>query len=63
MADIPFVFHTRGDRAAWSELWELTQARGHQLQDAEVTLRVHRDLLEALTQVQVRAQGEEGDSF
>ncbi|XP_032199248.1 spectrin beta chain, non-erythrocytic 5 isoform X4 [Mustela erminea] len=42
-------------QAAWSELWELTQARGHQLQDAEVTLRVHRDLLEALTQVQEKA--------
>uniref|UniRef100_A0A8C7EU33 Spectrin beta, non-erythrocytic 5 n=1 Tax=Neovison vison TaxID=452646 RepID=A0A8C7EU33_NEOVI len=42
-------------QAAWSELWELTQARGHQLQDAEVTLRVHRDLLEALMQVQEKA--------
>lgn len=40
-------------RAAWSELWELTQARGHALRDAETTLRVHRDLLEVLTQVQV----------
>ena len=63
MADVPLIFHMPGDRAAWSELWGLTQARGHQLQDAEVTLRVHRDLLEALTQVQVRAGGEEGDSF
>ncbi|XP_045863809.1 spectrin beta chain, non-erythrocytic 5 [Meles meles] len=42
-------------QAAWSELWALTQARGHQLQDAEVTLRVHRDLLEALMQVQEKA--------
>lgn len=47
------VFHMPVDRAAWSELWELTQAQGHLLQDAEVTLRVHRDLLEALTQVRV----------
>ncbi|XP_073733567.1 spectrin beta chain, non-erythrocytic 5 [Callorhinus ursinus] len=42
-------------QAAWSELWELTQAQGHLLQDAEVTLRVHRDLLEALMQVQEKA--------
>ncbi|XP_072594223.1 spectrin beta chain, non-erythrocytic 5 [Vulpes vulpes] len=42
-------------QAAWSELWELTQAQGHLLQDAEVTLRVHRDMLEALTQVQEKA--------
>nr|XP_055172581.1 spectrin beta chain, non-erythrocytic 5 [Nyctereutes procyonoides] len=42
-------------QAAWSELWELTQAQGHLLQDAEVTLRVHRDLLEALTQVREKA--------
>ncbi|XP_061286842.1 spectrin beta chain, non-erythrocytic 5 isoform X2 [Bos javanicus] len=39
-------------QAAWSELWELTQARGHLLGDAEATLKVHRDMLEALTQVQ-----------
>lgn len=57
------TFHVPGDRTAWSELWELTQAQGHLLQDAEVTLRVHRDLLEALAQVQVRAGGEEADSF
>ncbi|XP_032273432.1 spectrin beta chain, non-erythrocytic 5 [Phoca vitulina] len=44
-------------QAAWSELWELTQAQGHLLQDAEVTLRVHRDLLEALMQVQEKATG------
>ncbi|XP_077736870.1 spectrin beta chain, non-erythrocytic 5 [Canis aureus] len=42
-------------QAAWSELWELTQAQGHLLQDAEVTLRVHRDLLEALKQVREKA--------
>uniref|UniRef100_G1MDF6 Spectrin beta, non-erythrocytic 5 n=1 Tax=Ailuropoda melanoleuca TaxID=9646 RepID=G1MDF6_AILME len=42
-------------QTAWSELWELTQAQGHLLQDAEVTLRVHRDLLEALAQVQEKA--------
>ena len=40
-------------RAAWSELCELTQARGRLLRDAEATLKVHRDMLEALTQVQV----------
>ncbi|XP_055291885.1 spectrin beta chain, non-erythrocytic 5 [Moschus berezovskii] len=39
-------------QAAWSELWELTQARGRLLRDAEATLKVHRDMLEALTQVQ-----------
>uniref|UniRef100_H0XEK4 Spectrin beta, non-erythrocytic 5 n=1 Tax=Otolemur garnettii TaxID=30611 RepID=H0XEK4_OTOGA len=42
-------------QAAWLELWELTQARGCLLQDAETTLRVHRDLLEVLTQVQEKA--------
>ncbi|XP_032336758.1 spectrin beta chain, non-erythrocytic 5 [Camelus ferus] len=42
-------------QAAWSELWELTQARGRRLRDAEITLKVHRDLLEALTQVQEKA--------
>ncbi|XP_032107131.1 spectrin beta chain, non-erythrocytic 5 [Sapajus apella] len=42
-------------QAAWSELWELTQARGRLLRDAETTLRVHRDLLEVLTQVQEKA--------
>ncbi|KAM8780237.1 LOW QUALITY PROTEIN: spectrin beta chain, non-erythrocytic 5 [Rhynchonycteris naso] len=36
-------------RAAWPELWELKQARGL-LQDAEITLKVHRDLSETLTQ-------------
>ncbi|XP_069348326.1 spectrin beta chain, non-erythrocytic 5 [Eulemur rufifrons] len=44
-------------QAAWSELWELAQARGHLLRDAEMTLRVHRDLLEVLTQVQETAMG------
>uniref|UniRef100_A0A452DXD2 Spectrin beta, non-erythrocytic 5 n=1 Tax=Capra hircus TaxID=9925 RepID=A0A452DXD2_CAPHI len=39
-------------RAAWAELWELTQARGRLLRDAEATLKVHRDMLGALTQVQ-----------
>nr|XP_021524474.1 LOW QUALITY PROTEIN: spectrin beta chain, non-erythrocytic 5 [Aotus nancymaae] len=42
-------------QAAWSELWELTQARGRLLRDAETALRVHRDLLEVLTQVQEKA--------
>uniref|UniRef100_A0A8C5UMU9 Spectrin beta, non-erythrocytic 5 n=1 Tax=Microcebus murinus TaxID=30608 RepID=A0A8C5UMU9_MICMU len=42
-------------QAAWSELWELAQARGHLLRDAETTLRVHRDLLEVLTQVQEKS--------
>uniref|UniRef100_A0A8D0S447 Calponin-homology (CH) domain-containing protein n=1 Tax=Sus scrofa TaxID=9823 RepID=A0A8D0S447_PIG len=42
-------------QAAWSELWELTQARSRLLQDAEVTLKVHRDLSEALIQVQEKA--------
>ncbi|XDA78301.1 hypothetical protein R6Z07F_008401 [Ovis aries] len=39
-------------QAAWAELWELTQARGRLLRDAEATLKVHRDMLGALTQVQ-----------
>ncbi|KAB0401288.1 hypothetical protein E2I00_000787, partial [Balaenoptera physalus] len=39
-------------QAARLELWALTQARGRLLRDAEITLKVHRDLLEALTQVQ-----------
>ncbi|XP_078189296.1 spectrin beta chain, non-erythrocytic 5 [Callithrix jacchus] len=42
-------------QATWSELWELTQARGRLLRDAETALRVHRDLLEVLTQVQEKA--------
>uniref|UniRef100_A0A8C2VDR6 Uncharacterized protein n=1 Tax=Chinchilla lanigera TaxID=34839 RepID=A0A8C2VDR6_CHILA len=42
-------------QAGWLELWELTQARGHLLRDAETTLRVHRDLLGALTHVQEKA--------
>ncbi|KAM5340248.1 LOW QUALITY PROTEIN: spectrin beta chain, non-erythrocytic 5 [Glossophaga mutica] len=42
----------QGLRAARAELWELTQARGQLLQDAEITLKVHRDLAEMLTQVQ-----------
>jgi spectrin beta len=40
-------------RTAWSELWELTQARGCWLRNAETTFRVQRDLVEALNQVQV----------
>ncbi|XP_030670113.1 spectrin beta chain, non-erythrocytic 5 isoform X2 [Nomascus leucogenys] len=52
----PMVRQRQQDlQAAWSELWELTQARGHALRDAETTLRVHRDLLEVLTQVQEKA--------
>ncbi|XP_029391606.1 LOW QUALITY PROTEIN: spectrin beta chain, non-erythrocytic 5 [Mus pahari] len=39
-------------QAAWSDLWQLTQAQGRLLNDAETTLRVHRDLLEVLTQIQ-----------
>ncbi|GAB1286757.1 Spectrin beta, non-erythrocytic 5 [Apodemus speciosus] len=42
-------------QTAWSELWQLTQAQGHLLNDAEATLRVHRDLLEVLTQIQEKA--------
>uniref|UniRef100_A0A8C4M5V2 Spectrin beta, non-erythrocytic 5 n=1 Tax=Equus asinus TaxID=9793 RepID=A0A8C4M5V2_EQUAS len=42
-------------QAAWLELWELTQARGHLLRDAEIALKVHRDLWEALTWVQEKA--------
>uniref|UniRef100_A0A8D2AM26 Spectrin beta, non-erythrocytic 5 n=1 Tax=Sciurus vulgaris TaxID=55149 RepID=A0A8D2AM26_SCIVU len=42
-------------QAAWSELWELTHTRGQLLQDAKTTLRVHEDLLEALTQIQEQA--------
>lgn len=40
-------------RAAWSELWQLTCAQSRLLHDTETTLRVHRDLLEILTQIQV----------
>nr|XP_048315627.1 spectrin beta chain, non-erythrocytic 5 [Myodes glareolus] len=39
-------------RAAWSELWQSTRAQSRLLHDAETTLRVHRDLLEVLTQIQ-----------
>lgn len=53
MADVLLVSYTPEDRAAWLELCKMTQARGQLLQDAEITLRVHRDLLEVLTQVQV----------
>ncbi|XP_006831957.1 PREDICTED: spectrin beta chain, non-erythrocytic 5 [Chrysochloris asiatica] len=42
-------------QAAWSELWELTQTRGRLLQDAEITLKVHTDLWEVLTQIQEKA--------
>ncbi|XP_062061690.1 spectrin beta chain, non-erythrocytic 5 [Lepus europaeus] len=42
-------------QASWSELWELTQARGRLLRDAEAAVQVYRALLEALTQVQERA--------
>ncbi|KAL4696038.1 hypothetical protein H8957_001690 [Semnopithecus entellus] len=52
----PMVRQRQQDlQATWSELWELTQARGHALRDAETTLRVHRDLLEVLTQVKEKA--------
>ncbi|ELW48130.1 Spectrin beta chain, brain 4 [Tupaia chinensis] len=47
--------HQQDVQAAWSELWELTQARCSLLRNAETTLKVHRDLLEALTQVQEKA--------
>ncbi|ERE70802.1 spectrin beta chain, brain 4-like protein [Cricetulus griseus] len=42
-------------RAAWSELWQLTCAQSRLLHDTETTLRVHRDLLEILTQIQEKA--------
>ncbi|XP_036040911.1 spectrin beta chain, non-erythrocytic 5 [Onychomys torridus] len=42
-------------RAAWSELWQLTCAQSRLLHDTETTLRVHRDLLEVLTQIQEKA--------
>uniref|UniRef100_A0A286XUZ7 Spectrin beta, non-erythrocytic 5 n=1 Tax=Cavia porcellus TaxID=10141 RepID=A0A286XUZ7_CAVPO len=42
-------------QTTWLELWELTQARGHLLRDAETALRVHRDLLGALTHIQEKA--------
>uniref|UniRef100_A0A671DN44 Spectrin beta, non-erythrocytic 5 n=1 Tax=Rhinolophus ferrumequinum TaxID=59479 RepID=A0A671DN44_RHIFE len=42
-------------QAAWLELCELTQARGQLLREAAITLRVHRDLSEVLTQVQEKA--------
>ncbi|KAF6133107.1 spectrin beta, non-erythrocytic 5 [Phyllostomus discolor] len=47
----------QGLRAAWTELWGLTQARGQLLQDVEITLKVHRDLAETLTQVQEKTTG------
>lgn len=53
IAEVLLVSCMLWGRAAWSELWELTQARGQLLRDAEITLRVHRDLSEALTQIQV----------
>ncbi|XP_076785650.1 spectrin beta chain, non-erythrocytic 5 isoform X3 [Arvicanthis niloticus] len=43
-------------QAAWSELWQLTQAQGRLLSDTETTLQVHRDLLEALTQIQEKVR-------
>ncbi|XP_076983663.1 spectrin beta chain, non-erythrocytic 5 [Tamandua tetradactyla] len=42
-------------QSAWSELWELTQARGRLLRDAEIILSARRDLSEALTQIQEKA--------
>ncbi|KAM9646114.1 spectrin beta chain, non-erythrocytic 5 [Trichechus inunguis] len=42
-------------QAAWSELWELTQARGLLLRGAEITLEVHRDLSGVLAQIQEKA--------
>lgn len=53
IADMLLVSCVPWGRTAWSELWKLTQARGQQLRDAEVMLRVQRDLSEALTQIQV----------
>lgn len=49
-----------GVRASWSELQELTQARGRLFQDANTAFQVHRDLLGALAQIQVSTQAEEG---
>ncbi|XP_031791592.1 spectrin beta chain, non-erythrocytic 5 [Piliocolobus tephrosceles] len=52
----PMVRQRQQDlQATWSELWELTQARGHALRDAETTLRVHRDLMEVFTRVKEKA--------
>ncbi|KAM6202501.1 spectrin beta chain, non-erythrocytic 5 [Rhynchocyon petersi] len=42
-------------QAAWTELWELTQARGCLLRDAKITLKVHRDLSDILLQIQEKA--------
>uniref|UniRef100_G3TAJ4 Calponin-homology (CH) domain-containing protein n=1 Tax=Loxodonta africana TaxID=9785 RepID=G3TAJ4_LOXAF len=42
-------------QAAWSELWELTQAQGLLLRDAEISLGVHRDLSRVLAQIQEKA--------
>ncbi|KAM9202881.1 spectrin beta chain, non-erythrocytic 5 [Dugong dugon] len=42
-------------QAAWSELWELTQARGLLLRGAEITLEVHRDLSGVLAEIQEKA--------
>ncbi|CAH6788033.1 Sptbn5 [Phodopus roborovskii] len=42
-------------RAAWSEMWQLTRAQSRLLHDTETTLRVHKDLLEILPQIQEKA--------
>ncbi|XP_068961768.1 spectrin beta chain, non-erythrocytic 5 [Petaurus breviceps papuanus] len=42
-------------RSAWAELWELTQARGQSLRDAETVLRIHQDLTDALAHIQEKA--------
>ncbi|KAL1785833.1 spectrin beta chain, non-erythrocytic 5 [Sigmodon hispidus] len=44
-------------RAAWSELWQLTCTQSRLLHDAEITLRVHRDFLQVLSQIQEKATG------
>ncbi|XP_040602017.1 LOW QUALITY PROTEIN: spectrin beta chain, non-erythrocytic 5 [Mesocricetus auratus] len=52
----PKAHHRQQDlRAAWSELWQLTCAQSRLLHGTETTLRVHRDLLEVLTQIQEKA--------
>ncbi|XP_058521995.1 spectrin beta chain, non-erythrocytic 5 [Ochotona princeps] len=55
-SSVPRAWQTQQDlQASWSELQELTQARGRLFQDAETAFQVHRDLLGALAQIQERA--------
>ncbi|XP_040854019.1 spectrin beta chain, non-erythrocytic 5-like [Ochotona curzoniae] len=55
-SSVPRAWQMQQDlQASWSELQELTQARGRLFQDANTAFQVHRDLLGALAQIQERA--------